>query len=530
VPQVALAVLAVLGVTAYLGLCAAFLWFVVWPFAGWLVLVGVLLGALGALVVLLSAPFAADTDLLTPDDVDGPWFPPAPPGHGRDRAWPHYLAGQARVDVGAMARRGRVALGALWSPLGGLLNPRAWLALWPLGIAGFLLLLAVTAGAVVTGLAVLALVVTGLALAALVWGAAGRLLRAVDALLRRRNRAAARCPYCFWRTTLPGYACACGLVHHDVRPSRLGVLVHRCRCGRPMPTTVSRAGRDHAPRCPQCDEVLEDGSGVWTDVSIPVLGPVSAGKTSLIYAGLEALRRQAVAGGGTLEPRREADAARFREGVEQVRAGRVAKTEAAAPVGLVCTVTQGRRRALLHTFDAAGELFSTRSATEDLRFLDEAGQMIVVVDPFSIPEVADEVLRGPVDEAEAAPAVDPPEVAYEATVPRLRDFGARLDRTDLAVVVVKADLLVDHPIAADLRPDRLAVRRWLCDHGQDQLVVAAERDFAAVGYFLVSSHTGWEPDDRHTALAPLRWLAERGRLPLPPARSAVTVGAVGEPA
>lgn len=87
-PQAALAALAVLGVTAYLALCAAFLWFVVWPFAGWLVLVGVLLGALGALVVLLSGPFAADTDLLTPDDVDGPWFPPAPPGHGRDRAWP----------------------------------------------------------------------------------------------------------------------------------------------------------------------------------------------------------------------------------------------------------------------------------------------------------------------------------------------------------------------------------------------------------------------------------------------------------
>lgn len=488
-------------------------------FLGPVFLVGVALvatvpGGLAALVVALRAPFDPETELVTPEQVAAR-FPAAGPGHGRDQVWPHYLAAQARVDLAAMLQAVWTGLGEVWEwaadhkPFDG--PGRSW---W---YVGGLLLVVESAAAVLTGLAATAVAGVVLLLAGLAWAGVGGAVRLVESLLHRRARASARCPSCFWRTSLPSYACTCGLVHRDVRPGLLGVTRHRCRCGRAMPTTVTRAGRDHDPQCPQCDQVLERGSGAWTDVSVPVFGPASAGKTSLIYAGLEALRRQVEAGGGTLEARRDADAARFRAGVEQVRAGRVAKTEAgAAPVGLVCTVAVRRRRALLHTFDAAGELFATRAGTEELRFLDEAGRMMLVVDPFSIPEVAAEVLRGPEDTAAAAPAVDPPETAYRATVLRLQDSGVRLDRTDLAVVVVKADLLVDEPIARDLCPERHAVRDWLRRQRQDHLVSEAERDFGEVGYFLVSSRTGWDPGDRHTALAPLRWLAERGRLPLPP--------------
>lgn len=501
---------------AYLTLCFGIVVYVVYALLGWTVLIGLVLGVLGGTVGMLGGLLGGHARIVGPDEVnDSTQFPTHPSAYGRDRAWAHYLARQARVDIEAMVDRLRDLVGRMWGSALKVVAIELWWVFWPLLLLPFVLLGAITLGATAAAASMIALLVPVLTVVALVWGGAGQLLRWGDALLRRRNRAEARCPFCFWRTTLPSYACSCGVVHRDVRPSRLGVLWHRCRCGAPMPTTVSRAGATRTPQCPQCDEQLELGSGVLTDVSVPVFGPASAGKTSLIYASLAALEDEVTAAGGALEPRGSAGEQRYRDGVEQVRAGRVAKTEASgAPVGLVTKVTVSGRSALLHTFDAAGEFFSSRERNADMRFLDHAGQMMVVIDPFSIPQVADQTLT-PTTRVEAAPASEPPERAYRATVLRLRDQGVRLDRTALAVVVVKADLLGEHSVAVGLTPEHDAVRAWLVATGEDHVVTEAERDFAEVRYFLVSSRTGWRADDPRTALAPLRWLGGRARLPLP---------------
>ena len=140
-----------------------------------------------------------------------------------------------------------------------------------------------------------------------------------------------------------------------------------------------------------------------------------------------------------------------------------------------------------------------------------------VLDPFSIPAVADQ-LTGPhaASLAAAHPARRPPDESYQVTAQRLADHGARLRDWPLAVAVVKADLLLGLPPAAGLTADAGSdqLRGWLVEHGLDNTVTAAERDFAAVRYFLVSSlHPA---GGTQSPARPLGWLLHRSGIDIGP--------------
>jgi hypothetical protein len=315
-------------------------------------------------------------------------------------------------------------------------------------------------------------------------------------------------------------------VHHDIRAGRLGVLSRECACGLPLPTTVLRAAAELVAVCPMCVRPLREGAAVLTDVVLPVFGPVSAGKTRFVLAAMVALGRQLVVAGGKLAPVGAESQQVFRHATELVeRREQTTKTDAdRPPAAITVRLRNHRRTAALHLFDAAGEWHADRELTSSLHYLDRADGLVFVLDPFSIPEVADQ-LRGAhaARLAEAQPARTPPGEAYELTAQRLADHRARQHEWPLAVAVVKADLLLGLPPAAGLEPaaDSDRVRKWLLDSGLDNTVTAAERDFAAVRYFLVSSMEL----DQHgecSPAAPLRWLLARAGAPLPDPAPAAT--------
>ena len=172
-----------------------------------------------------------------------------------------------------------------------------------------------------------------------------------------------------------------------------------------------------------------------------------------------------------------------------------------------------QRKALLHLFDAAGEFYIDRNDNSELLFLDHAQGLVFVVDPFSIPWVRDglgglgrDILT------RANPAVDDPEQVYHVTTGRLRQYGVHTAGQRLAIALVKADLLLDLPPAQELRANR--VRHWLQTAGLDNLVLAAERDFAEVRYFLVASVPGGRVGNPMSAANPFTWLMERAGLRL----------------
>ncbi|MDA3627827.1 hypothetical protein OU415_20495 [Saccharopolyspora sp. WRP15-2] len=454
--------------------------------------------------------------LATPDDVvGGTGGLRAPKGpFARDWAWPGYLVTQWRRDLAAILGGwgGLVARIWGWAFGPGQLGAQRWVRV----LATLFLAPAFLVGGAVGAVQALVLSVVVLLLGWLGWGAAIGFMRGCDNAVRKLRRASASCPTCYHVTPVPAYRCSgCSAVHRDLRPGLLGAVWRTCGCGRRLPTTVLRASRRLEALCQRCERPLRGGSGAVTDVRIPVFGPVSAGKTRLVHAGLVALRDLAAADGARLEFLDETSREAFQHGEQLVTSGaNTTKTPAGQlPAAITAQLVKSRGKALLHLFDAAGEFFQDREDNSELEFLDHAGGLVFVIDPFTIGWVRDQ-LGGALESrlAEAHPASGDPEQIYHVTARRLRDYGVETGKRALAVAVVKADLLADLPWAADLCAG--SVREWLVTAGLDNFVLAAERDFAEVRFFVVSSVTGTRPGHRMTPAAPFRWLLGRGGFPL----------------
>lgn len=520
---------ALIGIVLYGAACYYAVVYVVgpaWPF--------VVVGAGGIGVLLVIVVFAGTllrveglaAPTVTPFEV-GERLPEVKSNFARDSAWPNYLFAQSRTDLGAALEHIVGAVSRMWVSISEFVRGEPGVFfLGPLLLLPLAGALALTAGAAVGAVAVYGLLGVVLTLAWLGWLVVIGLLRGVDLGIRVLRGAKATCHYsgCNYRNRLPAYRCGCGRTHHDIRAGRLGAFVRRCECGSLLPTTVLQAAAGLVPVCQKCDRPLRAGAAVLTDVLIPVFGPASAGKTRLVLAGMVALARHLSAARGSLHPVGPESEDTFRDATTVVESGmQTTKTEAdRPPAGITVRLTATRRQALLHLFDAAGEFFSNREQNSELPFLEDAQGLVFVLDPFSVPAVADD-LTGVLASrlAAAQPAMMHPEQSYLVTAQSLRDQGITLERKPLAIAVVKADLLLGLPPATGLHPEVESgeVETWLRDRGLDNMLDGAARDFGVVRYFLVSSLNaatdadGWA--DPTSPAQPLLWLLDRSGVSVP---------------
>lgn len=531
-----LVILAGLAALALYGwLCYAVVVFVVAPVWPWALTVGAVAGALVVAVMLAAALLGAGAigaSTVTPAQARTR-LPKVSSPRGRDGAWANYLFAQARDDLRAAAEATKRVVATVWGKtVAPFTTTPQLLALWPVLLIPAIALASATAAVVVAGVVVYGVIGLALGLCWLLWLATAGALRGVDAGVRTVRRAKATCHRsgCTHRSTLPGYRCPCSVVHFDIRAGRQGLFTRRCECGRAMPTTVLQAAAGLTAVCRMCERDLHAGSAVVTDVSLPVFGPASAGKTRLVMAGIVALGRHLAASGGTMRAAGPDSEAVLYEAERTIRTGaRTTKTDAGAPpAALSVRLTAGRRRALLHLFDAAGEFYADREQSSSLQFLDDVEGLVFVLDPFSVAAVASG-LRGPLAQrlTDADPARQGPADAYRVTALWMRDAGTDLKKIPLAVAVVKADLLLGLPPAAglDADSDSATVRAWLQAQSLEDLVDEMERDFGPVSYHLVSSQdVGTDARGAAGPLSPARPLLDLLF------RSGMTVAAAPEPA
>ena len=512
----AVAALAAAGL--YLWLCFYVLVFVALPVSALSGSVG-LVGGIAAVVLLAALAWAGRRKQIVvigpaavmSGAIGGPVQPPGRPR--RDPAWPTYFAAQYRRDLTGIAKWVAEVVKDAWkSPARAAVRVSAtglwlWLLVWPAVPVTLAFLLALTAGAVIGGLFCMAVVAAVTGLAWLAGGATVGILRGADQAWQTVFRAAASCPRCYFVTKLPAYRCTCGDLHRDIRPGKLGVLWRRCggrseSCGALLPTTVLRAARVMVPVCQRCDTDLHANAAVATDIRIPVFGATMAGKTRLIAAGLVLLKDAFGSRASFVDKDSERTYAGHRTDFEGDRP--MPKTARANPVATTLDVDTGRRHALVHLFDAAGELYVERASNTELSYLDQARTLMFVLDPFSVPDVRQRLvgaLAGALIAANASP--HDTEASYNSTVQRLRDSGVDTSRRRLAFIITKADLIQRLPEAAGLRiADPEA---WLHDRALDNLLLSARRDFSDVRLFVVSSMSR-TPNGVGTALDPLRWL------------------------
>ncbi|MFC3966170.1 TRAFAC clade GTPase domain-containing protein [Nocardia jiangsuensis] len=497
-------------------------------------LIGLLTGMACAATVIAQDLLAASTRTgrtLTPDDVAGAGTlfsdPPRGPARyfGWDRAWPRYLPFQAQRDIVDATRAATRFLTTQSARVQAECRSPARIVLYivfgALPHAAFALSFVVFAAFLVAVCATFVLIGWLLQVLAIV------LLRTTDAVIRRVFRLSTRCVTCYEVARLPSYRCVnCSNVHRDLRPSRLGVLWHRCECSAVLPTTIIRASSGALRKnivCPYCDRTLPDGSGSRQTIQVPTFGAVGVGKTRLLFSAAIGLHEAYAPHStriGPLDGRSRA-ALDIARDVIGARKHTTKTAHGPSPVALAILVEPMRGRPVeLHLLDAAGEHFTEKDGAAPLHYLHSAETLLFVIDPFSTDD-----MRAAIPDPAAAGLVvgdSGPEDSYSITVELLRSAGLDSTGRALGIVVSKVDDLRRLGFDPALDPDdQQAIEQWLVDRGLDNLVTRAGQDFGRVRYFLADSMGQSILDPCHP-LHIVNWLAQQVSVDLLPA---ATVGA-----
>ncbi|WP_006246538.1 TRAFAC clade GTPase domain-containing protein [Mycolicibacterium tusciae] len=432
--------------------------------------------------------------------------------YGWDWAWPSYLPYQVTEDVKAIYATQTTLLSGYWKSAFGRIATS--------GIAVRVIATPLIAGSIgLFGASVLLVTTLILALLAIPFALAMLLrwviifaLRGIDVAYRIVMRSSAKCPDCYEPTTLPSFECpntGCATVHRDVRPGRLGVFVRRCGCGASMPTMVVRSSWSKLQaKCPSCNAALSQGAGSRRTVQIPVFGTTASGKTRFMLSATVALGEKLHSQGGTLAGSTNTAQGQLDSARQLIiERANTAKTDAKLPqaFGLVVEPAEGRA-VELHLYDAAGELFDTWDSSANLRYLHSAEGMVFVVDPLTTPAAKAALQRtgatGSVSIGHGSPTD-----SYDNAVEHLRAAGSDLKQKSLAVVLTKADVLLQLPVAGDLTPgDEASVRDWLVEHDLDSLMERTRLDFGSVKFFTVDSMHSTDPAAPLSPFHPLDWL------------------------
>ncbi|SEH00143.1 hypothetical protein SAMN05444920_115122 [Nonomuraea solani] len=385
--------------------------------------------------------------------------PVAPPrdDEERDPAHPHYLSGQVWKDWTTIlravvprvkAQADRALRGATGTLAGG---DQRWFLfpIW-LAVCGGIVSAVVPAGVIAALIMAVYAVTTALGL--LVWLLCVGVLRVLDHVFVLAYRILQTCPYprCYARFTLPVYACPeCGAAHANLRPDLNGAARHVCRCGVRLPTTVLLGRYRLQAHCPACDRLLPDRVGRVRIEPLPFVGGPDAGKTTFMALGVEAVHEAVHAAGGRAFFADRSDDQAFRQLRRELAAGRISKTLPDLPKAVILDVAlpgkgkSGGNR-ILYLFDPSGEHYTGASKVEEMRYLAHGEALILVIDPFAIPEVQDHLLeserRTLLEEGVVLSREDPAD-----TFARLRnELVSRADggrQRRVAVVLSKADLL-----------------------------------------------------------------------------------------
>ncbi len=229
-------------------------------------------------LVVLHQGLVQSPVLVTPQDYQDMRVKAAPVGAGQfppDLAWPYYPVRQAIVDLAEVRKNLHENYLRTWRwPRDAFFRGQhgkrlVWWIFFPIPVTVIYFLL-------VGGLSawfcygVYWLVTTGVAGGNMViFGAAEAVMRSAERHRRTTRHAQAPCMHCFHMTEWPAYRCpGCARLHHDVRPSRLGLITRRCACGTHIPMMASRAAWHLTAVCKRCERPLPEGTGAVRDIDL----------------------------------------------------------------------------------------------------------------------------------------------------------------------------------------------------------------------------------------------------------------------
>lgn len=259
------------------------------------------------------------------------------------------------------------------------------------------------------------------------------------------------CPHCKEVHKMPKYKCpSCGKYHDDLTPGKYGILFRRCECGQKLRCSVLSGRKMQQAFCPSCDTLVYDRENL--PVCIPVIGGRSVGKTAYITAFAKTFFDEiSVDQGWTVEHYSPETQNLYQEIKSDYKNGTTRLTETINDSNKSSTISfsfflRGRGiypERVIHIYDIAGETFVNNQEHEIQKQYQYCQGIIMMIDPFSILEVAANFQNSLGDNDRAGIGKTDSMSVIEAFLTKLSDMTGmsttqKVD-TPIAIVISKTD-------------------------------------------------------------------------------------------
>lgn len=258
----------------------------------------------------------------------------------------------------------------------------------------------------------------------------------IDKIYLIRKKIFTACPHCTSKSSIPHYICPkCGEVHKRLIPGPYGILKRKCLCGEKLGATFFSGRRKLVAVCPICSRGFKANEA--TPICIPVIGAPSVGKTCYIFSSVKGLIDD-------VAPQKmwEIEFANKKDEYEYEKFNRdfksgipPRKTADMEPVAFNFFLKNPNwnPEKLIYLYDVAGEVFEESDNIEIQQQYKYCHGIIFVIDPLSIPQVAERFKRnGDLDK-------------YRVSVKDLNDTFDLLINSLERVYGIKSNKLIDIP-------------------------------------------------------------------------------------
>ena len=350
--------------------------------------------------------------------------------------------------------------------------------------------------------------------------------KAADAAYRRALKVSFACDQCRNIFRQPGYVCpSCGRLHARLRPNVYGIFYHRCICGQTLPSTFFSVTKGPSgetlrrtsleQRCPNPRCARHLGAGEARTVSVSVVGSRSVGKTTylaaLAHLLVDVLPGTSGYSTSFLDDEKEKmflDLERdySNDLIEMTKESADLDAPSAFSLSFYVEKPGMNPNRLLHLYDVAGETFFKSEEHEAQLQYAYGDGVVLLVDPLSIPDVADEILDDLPAKDSAVAAREHPDTVLSNFIGKVRHVSriSQKERISLPVAVVlnKADLpglreyfskvsrsiyRGQNPDCPECDVDDALVREFLLSHDMGNFLATLESNFKTYRFFSVSS-------------------------------------------
>ncbi len=328
---------------------------------------------------------------------------------------------------------------------------------------------------------------------------------AMEKIKFTREKISGVCPYCHIKFDIPYYICpSCGKVHKRLEAGPYGIMKRTCECGEVIPSTNFAGRAKLRAVCPRCSKSIE--SKETSPICIPIIGGVSAGKTSFMYSALNTLINDlAKAKKWNIRFLNEKEELKIRECLDTLNKGilpRKTIKQDTVPYSVFINSDKFRSEKLLYMYDIAGEYFDIRASIRRHNYYKYTDGLIFIIDPLSIEGVVKSISE---------------KQEFIKSSPSNTNVNDLLDRFILGLREVKEielNKLIDIPVAVivnkmDVLEDQEDIIQFLKDSGEEKLIRKFEHNFSNYQFFSCSSlghSSAGEPYESQGIFEPVEWI------------------------